>query len=446
MSKNCEHNNDIKIGMRFSKCVVKAFDYRNENNKGKKTRKKVAICVCDCGEEFVAYLHRLRKGSTSSCGPCKKKLNGSLKVIDLTGRRFERLVVKEKAPSNSEGQARWLCVCDCGNEIETTGKLLRTKQTKSCGCLRTDNAKQKRNKLEGKQCGLLTVLKYLGKSNYLCRCQCGSDISKPSQGLVENTVSLDCGSPICQAESHFVGPILSLSDAVLNGLRHYSDGKRCRRGHNSSKLVSTMSCLICHREIGREYSKNNADKVREYDRAYKKSDQAKRRRNKQLKHRRESDLPYRYSESLRSRLSKVLGSIDVEKPRRSSRLQRLQDVILIVLRRQSLTLADINTGLYELDHILPLASFPWSKSMTANALVEMEANSPNNLQFITVEDHQAKTIKDGNKYGWYSNSKVYVDHSDTLIEDIKEGKALPSYLKGSEQKILIELLDAKSKH
>ena len=63
---------DIEIGMRFLDCVVTAFDYRIENNSGKKTRKRVAVCKCDCGDEFTAYLYRLRKGTTSSCGPCKK--------------------------------------------------------------------------------------------------------------------------------------------------------------------------------------------------------------------------------------------------------------------------------------------------------------------------------------------------------------------------------------
>lgn len=216
MSANRSKNTDIKIGMRFSNCVVTAFDYRIENAAGKKTRKRVAVCKCDCGEEFTAFFYRLRKGTTSSCGPCKNKLNGSRKIIDLKGKRFERLVVKKKLQSNSEGKARWLCVCDCGNEIETTGSLLRSNQTKSCGCLSRDNARAKRTKLEGRQFGLLTVNEYLGEGRYLCKCDCGTDVIKPSQGLVERTATFDCGSPVCRAEPEYVGPILSLNDARLN--------------------------------------------------------------------------------------------------------------------------------------------------------------------------------------------------------------------------------------
>ena len=36
------------------------------------------------------------------------------KKLDLTGQRFGKLVVIEKAESKNK-QSRWLCQCDCGN-------------------------------------------------------------------------------------------------------------------------------------------------------------------------------------------------------------------------------------------------------------------------------------------------------------------------------------------
>ena len=55
-------------------------------------------------------------------------------LIPMIGKRFTRLVVLQRVENNSERKARYLCKCDCGNQITTTGKSLRTQRTKSCGC------------------------------------------------------------------------------------------------------------------------------------------------------------------------------------------------------------------------------------------------------------------------------------------------------------------------
>lgn len=54
---------------------------------------------------------------------------------DLTGQRFGRLVVLERAENNRYGKTRWKCRCDCGNERVIEGNSLRMGTTKSCGCL-----------------------------------------------------------------------------------------------------------------------------------------------------------------------------------------------------------------------------------------------------------------------------------------------------------------------
>ena len=56
------------------------------------------------------------------------------KVIDLTGQRFGRLTVIEKVSKNNESRAYWRCRCDCGNEVISSEKDLRTGHTQSCGC------------------------------------------------------------------------------------------------------------------------------------------------------------------------------------------------------------------------------------------------------------------------------------------------------------------------
>lgn len=61
------------------------------------------------------------------------------KVIDLTGKRFGNLTVVKRAENTKQGMAQWLCKCDCDNEIITTGNNLRSRHTKSCGCLRIES-------------------------------------------------------------------------------------------------------------------------------------------------------------------------------------------------------------------------------------------------------------------------------------------------------------------
>ena len=54
------------------------------------------------------------------------------KLIDLAGRRFERLVVLSR--TTHRGGARWRCRCDCGNEVVVRSTQLRLRGTRSCGC------------------------------------------------------------------------------------------------------------------------------------------------------------------------------------------------------------------------------------------------------------------------------------------------------------------------
>lgn len=79
------------------------------------------------------------------------------KFQDLTGKKFGRLLVKAFA-----GNRRWICLCDCGAELEFSAPNLFTGATKSCGCLRADN-----QTTHGKS----RSLEYASWQNMLGRCQ-----------------------------------------------------------------------------------------------------------------------------------------------------------------------------------------------------------------------------------------------------------------------------------
>jgi len=62
--------------------------------------------------------------------------------IDLTGRRFGRLVVLDRAP-NHKKQVVWRCMCDCGTVREVQGGHLRAGKIVSCGCYQSDNSRRR---------------------------------------------------------------------------------------------------------------------------------------------------------------------------------------------------------------------------------------------------------------------------------------------------------------
>lgn len=60
-----------------------------------------------------------------------------MKLVDRVGERFGYLVVLHKSPQRArQGQAKWVCRCDCGVEVTVTATNLRDGNTRSCGCQR----------------------------------------------------------------------------------------------------------------------------------------------------------------------------------------------------------------------------------------------------------------------------------------------------------------------
>lgn len=56
------------------------------------------------------------------------------KFQDLTGQKFNKLTVIALDNSKTK-RPYWVCRCDCGNEISVRADLLKSGNTKACGCL-----------------------------------------------------------------------------------------------------------------------------------------------------------------------------------------------------------------------------------------------------------------------------------------------------------------------
>lgn len=115
------------------------------------------------------------------------------RAIDLTGQRFGRLVALCSKSFN--GRLKWLCQCDCGNQVWVNTGGLRNGGTKSCGCLNKEY-----HDYTGERFGKLTVLKCIGhkidsankkRITWECVCDCGN-ITYVSSDNFKTTLSCGC--------------------------------------------------------------------------------------------------------------------------------------------------------------------------------------------------------------------------------------------------------------
>lgn len=134
-------------------------------------------CRCDCGNTKTLPGDRLRSGETRSCG-CLRREVSSARAIDLVGLRTGKLVVIERDKSKAAGEAWWLCRCDCGQTASVRAHSLTGRRTqRSCGCAQGKPVTD----LMGRRFGKLIVLERVGSAPLIkgggviwsCVCDCG---------------------------------------------------------------------------------------------------------------------------------------------------------------------------------------------------------------------------------------------------------------------------------
>lgn len=132
---------EIKIGDKFGEWTV--------IDEAKKPY--YSICKCSCGVIKEVNNSTLRLGKSKSCGHI-----GTKKLVELShkksddaylGKKFGRLYVVSRV--NDSSRSKYLCKCDCGNEIIVEGKDLG-RRVNSCGCLKSENSKKLMEEIKSK--------------------------------------------------------------------------------------------------------------------------------------------------------------------------------------------------------------------------------------------------------------------------------------------------------
>ena len=130
---NCKNTNNISIlnNSKLNNQMLKIKYYFTENGRG------YYMCDCACGNTDIKVRTDMYKsGATRHCG-CQK-----IGLSNYVGKRFGKLIVNNIKETLQSGETIYNCTCDCGNTCEVKQSELRSGKTKSCGCIRSENAAQ----------------------------------------------------------------------------------------------------------------------------------------------------------------------------------------------------------------------------------------------------------------------------------------------------------------
>lgn len=104
-------------------------------------------------------------------------------MIDLTGKRFTRLLVLSEAPRRDTSRMRyWLCQCDCGEQREVSQSHLLYGGQTSCGCLGSRTTLGDRKRTHGNTCGRKPTPEYKSWQMMKRRCTDPEDKRWPRYG------------------------------------------------------------------------------------------------------------------------------------------------------------------------------------------------------------------------------------------------------------------------
>lgn len=94
-------------------------------------------------------------------------------LVDMTGRRFSRLLVLGSAGPGKKGHL-WNCICDCGATRVANGCSLRLGQIRSCGCINREAVTKH---------GLTDTPEYIAWKGMMRRCACKTNKLYGGRGI-----------------------------------------------------------------------------------------------------------------------------------------------------------------------------------------------------------------------------------------------------------------------
>lgn len=203
------------------------------------------LCACKCGKDKIASTNKLRSGELKSCGCFHKEQASIANSVDLTGKRFDRLIVIEKLGRiNSTPYIYWKCLCNCGKVIQVITASLINGNTKSCGCIRLERIEQWVGPNHPNWNHDLSPERRKYDKQYRRRDIKEFKIWSQEIKKLANYTCQKCKKTNCKLESHH----------IKSWIEYPEDRYKLENG--------ICFCKGCHKEFHKLYKyKNNADKI-----------------------------------------------------------------------------------------------------------------------------------------------------------------------------------------
>lgn len=184
-------------GQRFGRLVAQYYKLVPNPRTGKNDT--FWHCICDCGNEKDIRRGDLQQGRVLSCGCYQKEQSSKALKENLVGQKFGRLTVIKDTGKRSHKSIVWYCKCDCGKYKEVYAPSLKNGDTKSCGCLYSEQVSERVKKnISGDKFGKLLAIKPTNNRDndsvvWECKCDCGNTAYVSVRNLKSgNTQSCGC--------------------------------------------------------------------------------------------------------------------------------------------------------------------------------------------------------------------------------------------------------------
>ena len=215
----------VQVGQVYGRLTIKRLIGRDHN------KKLVWEAECSCGNIVNVTSEVVRSGQARSCGCLRSELNTKRCTKPMIGKTFGRLTVLEKMYTKKGRGAYYKCQCSCGNIAIVQGTMLRSGNSRSCGCYNKDRIRETSFKdLTGQRFGKLVVVKRVDdlvqengrrRVRFLCQCDCGGYIVTTRDTLVAGEV-MSCGCLQSKGE-YIISNILSENGINFEKQKTYDD-------------------------------------------------------------------------------------------------------------------------------------------------------------------------------------------------------------------------------